>query len=106
MGTAHNAAMELRACLAEREARVQFTIQTSEGNCDPEDVKLVLALKCQRARNMGYDQDGAWEVRTLPPTTAASGLGERMLPSGMETRTGFRQPWLSGMSRATMHRRA
>ena len=57
--------MELRACLAEREARVQFPIQTSEGNCDPEDVKLVLALKCQRARNMGYDQDGAWEVRLL-----------------------------------------
>lgn len=34
-----------------------------------------------------------WEVRTLPPTTAASGEGSRMEPLGMTTRTGARQPW-------------
>ena len=65
MGTAHNAAAELRSCLADKEARVRFTAETAAGNCDPEDVKLVLALKCQRARNLGYDPTGEWEVRCL-----------------------------------------
>ena len=33
-----------------------------------------------------------WLVRTLPPTTAASGLGHRMLFSGILISTGRRQP--------------
>eukprot|EP00966_Prymnesium_polylepis_P277786 6418033-Prymnesium_polylepis.1 len=75
MGTAHNAAAELRSCLADKDARVRFTAETAAGNCDPEDVKLVLALKCQRARNLGYDPTGEWEVRSAC-CSAASASGE------------------------------
>jgi hypothetical protein len=35
-----------------------------------------------------------WEVRTLPPTTAAESLGRRMVPSGMMNRMGPKQPWM------------
>lgn len=34
-----------------------------------------------------------WEVKTLPPTTAASFEGHKMLPFGTITCTGFKQPW-------------
>ena len=38
-------------------------VDTAAGTTDWEDVKMALALKCQRARNVGYDlPDGGWEV--------------------------------------------
>ena len=62
MGTAHNEAMRVRGMLATPEARGDFLRSTAAGETDWEDVKMVLALKCQRARNVGYDSDRRWEM--------------------------------------------
>ena len=43
----------------------------------------------------------AWEVSTLPATTAAGYTGASIEPSGITSRSGRRQPSLSGMSVAT-----
>ena len=40
----------------------------------------------------------AWLVSTLPAATAAGYCGESIVPGGMITFSGFRQPALSGMS--------
>jgi len=42
-----------------------------------------------------------WEVSTLPAATAAGYSGESMVPGGMITFSGCRQPELSGMSSST-----
>ena len=42
-----------------------------------------------------------WEVSTLPAATAAGYRGESMVPGGMITLSGCRQPELSGMSSST-----
>jgi hypothetical protein len=47
----------------------------------------------------------ACEVSTLPATTAAGYAGESMLPGGMMTRSGFRQPAFSGISSSTSVRK-
>ena len=31
------------------------------GTVDDGDLKMALALSCQRARNLGYDENGKWE---------------------------------------------
>jgi len=46
-----------------------------------------------------------WEVSTLPAATAAGYRGESMVPSGMITFSGCRQPELSGMSSSTRVRK-
>lgn len=46
-----------------------------------------------------------WEVRTLPPTTAALSEGERKDLGGMRTLIGFKQPWFRGMSSEMRQRR-
>ena len=43
----------------------------------------------------------AWLVSTLPAATAAGYCGDSIVPGGMMTRSGFRQPALSGMSLPT-----
>ena len=42
-----------------------------------------------------------WEVSTLPAATAAGYSGESIVPGGMITCSGCRQPELSGMSSST-----
>jgi hypothetical protein len=42
-----------------------------------------------------------WEVSTLPAATAAGYSGDSMVPGGMITFSGCRQPELSGMSSST-----
>jgi hypothetical protein len=46
-----------------------------------------------------------WEVSTLPPTTAASLEGERMVFSGMIIVSGLRQPEFKGISDPISDRR-
>ena len=61
-GTAHDAAMRVRSALATRASRQSFLDAAAAGSADLETVKMALALKCQRARNHGYDSaDGRWE---------------------------------------------
>ncbi len=47
----------------------------------------------------------AWEVSTLPATTAAGGSGASIEPGGTTMRSGRRQPSLSGMSSSTRVRK-
>ena len=62
------------------------------------------AARC-RASPLRTTSVTRWEVRTLPPTTAACSDGRRRQPGGMRMVMGVRQPWLSGMSLATRQRR-
>lgn len=58
-GAAHDEAMRVRALLSTPAERAKFCASAEVGTADFEDLKLVLALKCQRARNLGYDEPGA-----------------------------------------------
>ena len=60
IGTAHDEAMKVRAALATPEARKDFLFSVFAGQADQEEAKMALALKCQRARNLGYDTSD-WE---------------------------------------------
>ncbi len=46
-----------------------------------------------------------WEVKTLPAATAALSEGASREPSSINTSTGSRQPWFSGMLLSTRQRR-
>jgi membrane associated rhomboid family serine protease len=59
-GTAHDEAMKVRGALSTPEARNSFLFMVFSGRAPLETVKMALALKCQRARNFGYDDCG-WE---------------------------------------------
>ena len=62
VGEAHDEAQRIRSSLASPEDRRKFLQTTAVGETPLEDVKMALALKCQRARNVGYDlPDGGWE---------------------------------------------
>ena len=62
-GLAHEAAAALRAHFAKRHRRTSFLAWAKAGTVDMSDLVLALALKCQRARNEGYDApDGRWEA--------------------------------------------
>ena len=62
-GLAHEAAAALRAHFAKRHRRTSFLAWAKAGTVDMSDLVLALALKCQRARNLGYDApDGRWEA--------------------------------------------
>ena len=65
-GSAHSEALRIRTQLATPAARAAFQEDAETGKADFDDLKLALALKCQRARNLGYDvrvgfQAGMWE---------------------------------------------
>lgn len=50
-------------CDALRQARNSFLFSVFAGVAELDDIKMALALKCQRARNLGYDaNDGRWEA--------------------------------------------
>lgn len=62
-GGAHDAAQLVRTALSDPQDRVKFLQSAASGESDIEDVKLALALSCQRARNVGYDtRERAWET--------------------------------------------
>ena len=62
-GDAHDEAMRIRTALAEPHARAKFLQTTAAGESGIEDVKMALALSCQRARNVGYDtRERSWET--------------------------------------------
>ena len=62
-GDAHNEAMRVRTLLSTPQARREFLQRAADGTVDLEDVKMALALKCQRACNVGYDLPGrGWQT--------------------------------------------
>ena len=60
-GAAHDKAAIVRAQFAKRHRRTSFMAWAKCGTVDAGDLKMALALSCQRARNLGYDEDGKWE---------------------------------------------
>jgi len=88
-GDAHDEAKRVRKALVEPQARAQFLQTTAAGQSEMEDVKLALALSCQRARNVGYDtREKAWE--TLMESMAACAFegddGEKKLETAIRER--------------------
>ena len=61
-GDAHDEAMRVRSGLAEPAARQQFLQDAWAGTISMDEAKMALALKCQRARNVGYDSDRRWAM--------------------------------------------
>ena len=62
IGEAHNVAARVREEFAKPHRRSALIAYCKTGSVDLFDVKMVLALSCQRARNLGYDEpDGRWE---------------------------------------------
>lgn len=60
-GAAHEVAERVRGELEMPHRRQVLLSYARMGNVDFFDLKMALALKCQRARNMGYDNaDGRW----------------------------------------------
>ena len=61
-GAAHDVAARVREELAMKHRRSALLSYADMGAVDFFDLKMVLALTCQRARNLGYDvPDGRWE---------------------------------------------
>ena len=60
-GAAHDKAAIVRAQFAKRHRRTSFMAWAKCGTVDAGDLKMALALSCQRARNLGYDEGGKWE---------------------------------------------
>ena len=61
-GAAHEAAMKVRERFEKKHRRTSMLAWARDGAVDFFDLKLALALSCQRARNLGYDEaDGRWE---------------------------------------------
>lgn len=61
-GAAHDVAMRVRSALSTPQARAGYldSLRSSDGAPPLDDIKMVLALAWQRARNYGYD-DADWE---------------------------------------------
>jgi len=61
-GAAHDEAMRVRDALATPARRAEFLAALEADSADFEDAKMALALKCQRSRNLRYDEPGhPWE---------------------------------------------
>ena len=60
-GAAHDKAAIVRTQFAKRHRRTSFMAWAKCGTVDAGDLKMALALSCQRARNLGYDENGKWE---------------------------------------------
>ena len=94
VGEAHDVAMRVRSLLSTPEVRQGFLQKTASGEVDFEEAKMALALKCQRARNLGYDLIGeqwrgnSWE--TLMDEMAACKFegegGEELLADAIRLR--------------------
>ncbi len=61
VGAAHDKAAIVRAQFAKKHRRTSFMAWAKCGTVDAGDLKMALALSCQRARNLGYDENGKWE---------------------------------------------
>jgi len=62
-GEAHNVAMRLREEFGKPHRRSAMVTYAKMGAVDFFDLKMALALSCQRARDFGYDEsDGRWEA--------------------------------------------
>lgn len=62
-GEAHKVAARVREELSKPHRRTALLSYARMGAVDFFDLKMALALKCQRARNLGYDApDGRWEA--------------------------------------------
>ena len=62
-GEAHTVAVRVREELDRPHRRATMLSYARMGAVDFFDLKMALALKCQRARNLGYDApDGRWEA--------------------------------------------
>ena len=63
VGTAHNVAMSTRAGLGTKQKRTAWIENCSKGEIDVEEMKMVLALRFQRASREGKDGCGAgWNI--------------------------------------------
>ena len=60
-GAAHDKAAIVRAQFAEAPPTNLLHGLGQRGTVDAGDLKMALALSCQRARNLGYDEGGKWE---------------------------------------------
>lgn len=60
-GAAHDKAALVRSSFQKRHRRSSFMSWAKCGTVDASDLKMALALSCQKARNEGYDKDGKWE---------------------------------------------
>jgi len=62
-GAAHEVAARVRDELNRPHRRSVFITYAKGNTADLVDLKMALALSCQRARNLGYDEpDGRWEA--------------------------------------------
>ena len=62
-GAAHDEAARVREALAMPHRRSAFLMWAKVGSTDLVDLKMALALSCQKARNEGFDApDGRWEA--------------------------------------------
>mmetsp|Transcript_28771 Transcript_28771/g.86176 ORF Transcript_28771/g.86176 Transcript_28771/m.86176 type:complete len:216 (-) Transcript_28771:15-662(-) len=60
-GAAHEKAALVRRQFEKRHRRTSFMAWAKCGTVDAGDLKMALALSCQRAKNLGYDApDGRW----------------------------------------------
>jgi len=65
-GAAHEVAARVRAEFEKSHRRSAFLTYARCGSADLVDLKMALALKCQRAKNMAYDDaDGRWAALEL-----------------------------------------
>ena len=63
IGDAHNEAMRVRNKFSTPSSRTTFLQESSNDDVDIEEAKMLLALSCQRARNVGYDlPNRGWEM--------------------------------------------
>ena len=79
VGAAHDVAMRVRSELDRPHRRSAFVTYAKGGAVDLVDLKMALALTCQRARNMGYDApDGRWEA-LMEEMAAAKFMSEGLI---------------------------
>mmetsp|Transcript_16977 Transcript_16977/g.28315 ORF Transcript_16977/g.28315 Transcript_16977/m.28315 type:complete len:157 (+) Transcript_16977:149-619(+) len=102
-GAAHDAAKKVRAALSSQDARQAFLFNVFAGQADIEEVKMVLALKAQHARNFQYDQrdwEGLMDDMAACKFEGSDGLGqlcralrERLEEPPPETGTALADPF-------------
>jgi len=88
-GEAHNVAMRVRGEYSKPHRRSALLSYARLGSVDFLDLKMALALKCQRARNLGYDEaDRRWEslMEELAACEFESGDGDAKLKDAINKR--------------------